>query len=86
MCADRTEELYQLLNAKGIMCMISAASTYDKLPELGDRASAYRAIIHDGPSILETDRPIEAAEAIKQFYSIQSTTPPSADSKRKQYR
>lgn len=58
------QELYRLLNAKGIMCMISAASSYDKLPEASERAAAYRAIIEDGASILESDRPIEVAEAI----------------------
>lgn len=57
--------LYRLLNAKGIMCMISAASSYDKLADTDERAAAYRAIVADGASILETDRPIEVAEAIK---------------------
>lgn len=57
-------ELYQVLNAKGIMGMISAASSYDKLPGPEERAAAYRAIVQDGASILESDRPIEVAEAI----------------------
>ncbi|GAB4000477.1 hypothetical protein GCM10028807_53580 [Spirosoma daeguense] len=58
------KELYQLLNSRGIMCMISAASSYDKLTGPEERAKAYRAIIADGATILETDRPIEVAEAI----------------------
>lgn len=58
------QQLYELLNAKGIMCMISAASSYDKLASADERATAYRAIIGDGASILESDRPIEVAEAI----------------------
>lgn len=68
------QELYQLLNARGIMCMISAASTYDKLPNQAERAAAYRAIIQDGASILESDRPIEVAEALKVAGSEQPTT------------
>lgn len=59
------QALYKLLNAKGIMCMISAASSYDKLTSADERAGFYRAIIADGASILETDRPIEVAEATR---------------------
>ncbi|MBD2701091.1 glycerophosphodiester phosphodiesterase family protein [Spirosoma sp. BT702] len=61
------KELYQLLNGRGIMCMISAASSYDKLTNSEERAAAYRAIIADGATILETDRPIEVAEALKKL-------------------
>lgn len=66
------QQLYQLLNAKGIMCMISAASSYDKLASAEERATAYRAIIEDGASILESDRPIEVAEAIGATASRQA--------------
>ena len=59
------QQLYQLLHAKGIMCMISAASSYDKLPIANERATAYRAIVQDGADILESDRPVEVAEATK---------------------
>lgn len=59
------QPLYRLLHAKGIMCMISAASSYDKLTSADERAEAYRAIIEDGSSILESDRPIEVGEAIR---------------------
>ena len=65
----QNRELYQVLNAKGIMCMISAASSYDKLPSPGERAAAYRAIIQDGARILESDRPIEVGEALKDLAS-----------------
>ncbi|GAB3726031.1 glycerophosphodiester phosphodiesterase family protein [Spirosoma lituiforme] len=58
-------ELYQILNGKGIMCMISAASSYDKLPDEQERRTAYRAIIDDGASILESDRPVEVVKALK---------------------
>lgn len=47
------------------MCMISSAPTYDKLPTVEERAEAYRAIIADGASILESDFPIEVADVLK---------------------
>jgi len=61
------QELYTLLNKKGTMCMISAASSYDKSKDSLERKAAYRAIVKDGTSILESDYPIEAAEAIKDL-------------------
>lgn len=60
------KELYALLNKKGTMCMISAASSYDKLKTAEERKAAYLAIAKDGASILESDYPIEAAEAVKE--------------------
>src|SRR5690606_17460110 len=60
----RNQEMYRLLNAEGVMCMISAAPTYDKLPTAAQRVGAYRAVFADGASILESDLPIEVAEAI----------------------
>ena len=47
--------------------MISAASSYDKLKSAEERKSAYISIAKDGASILESDMPIEAAEAIRDF-------------------
>lgn len=58
------QEMYKLLHAKGVMCMISSAPTHDKLLTKEERATAYRAVISDGASILESDRPIEVAEAL----------------------
>lgn len=63
------KQLYTLLNAKGIMCMISAASTYDKTKDPAERFSAYRAIVQDGASIVESDYPIDVAEALKSLPS-----------------
>ena len=60
------QEMYELLNAAGVMCMISAAPTYDKLPTGAERADAYRAVFADGASILESDLPIEVAEALRE--------------------
>nr|WP_295931533.1 glycerophosphodiester phosphodiesterase family protein [uncultured Dyadobacter sp.] len=61
------KELYALLNKRGTMCMISAASSYDKLKTPEERKAAYLAIARDGASILESDLPIEAAEAVKEY-------------------
>lgn len=58
------QQMYSLLHAKGIRCMISSAPTYDKLSTKEERATAYRAIIKDGADILESDLPIEVAEAV----------------------
>lgn len=76
------KELYQLLNARGIMCMISAASSYDKLPNPAEREKAYRAIIADGASILESDRPIEVAEALSDPASAHHASPASTKIKK----
>ncbi|SFF05348.1 glycerophosphodiester phosphodiesterase family protein [Spirosoma endophyticum] len=63
------QEMYRLLHAKGVMCMISAAPTYDKLGSSNERAAAYRAIIKDGASVLESDLPIDVAEALRSSTS-----------------
>ena len=59
--------IYDLLNAKGVMCMISAASSYDKLDDLSERQKAYVDIVMDGASIIESDYPIELYKAIKSM-------------------
>lgn len=59
------KELFDMLHAKGVMCMISAAPTYDKLPNAADRAKNYRETFALGADILESDLPIEVAAAIK---------------------
>lgn len=59
------KELYHLLNARGTICMISAASSYDKLKDAQERKKAYQSIAADGAGILESDYPIEAADALK---------------------
>ena len=61
------KELLELLHAKGVMCMISAAPSYDKLKDLAERANHYRETFTMGADILESDLPIEVAEAIKSI-------------------
>jgi len=57
-------DLRDLLHTRGVMCMISAAPKYDKL-DSASRAAAYRAIIEAGVDIIESDRPIEVARALR---------------------
>jgi glycerophosphoryl diester phosphodiesterase len=59
------KELIDLLHARGVMCMISAAPTYDKLTDTAERMQAYRDIISSGVNVIESDLPIDAAEAIR---------------------
>ncbi len=61
------QELYRMLHAKGTMCMISSASSYDKLKTPEERKAAYISIVKDGASILESDYPIEVAGAIRDL-------------------
>ena len=61
------KELLDMLHAKGVMCMISAAPSYDKLKDPAERANHYRETFTMGADILESDLPIEVAEAIKSI-------------------
>ncbi|SKB83532.1 glycerophosphodiester phosphodiesterase family protein [Daejeonella lutea] len=61
------KELLDLLHAKGVMCMISAAPSYDKLTDNNERASNYRDTFKQGADILESDLPVEVAAAIKSL-------------------
>ena len=64
--------LYDALHQEGVMVMVATAPSYDKLPSVTERAAAYRKVIEEGADILETDRPIEAAQAIQPLYPAQS--------------
>ncbi|MDR2273796.1 MAG: glycerophosphodiester phosphodiesterase family protein [Sphingobacterium sp.] len=61
---ESNRAMYRFFNQKGVMCMISSASTYDKLTNKEERKEKYRAIFAQGASILESDLPMEVAEAI----------------------
>ncbi len=64
---EENQELYRLLHARGAMAMISSASSYDKLPTKEARKEKYQAIIKDGATVLESDYPIEVAEALREL-------------------
>ncbi|WP_461788103.1 glycerophosphodiester phosphodiesterase family protein [Pedobacter sp.] len=66
------KELMRLLQAKGVMVMISAAPTYDKLLTPEERAKAYVEIFKQGADILESDLPVEVAEAIKDLVPLKT--------------
>lgn len=59
------QQMYNFFKEKGVMCMISAAPTYDKLQAKEDRRNKYRMVFDDGANILESDFPIEVSQAIK---------------------
>lgn len=61
------KELFDMLHAKGVMCMISSAPTYDKLPDAATRAGHFRDTFKQGADILESDLPVEVAEAISKM-------------------
>lgn len=61
------KELLDLLHARGVMCMISTAPTYDKLPDAAERARNYRDTFIQGADILESDLPVEVAEAVRSI-------------------
>jgi glycerophosphoryl diester phosphodiesterase len=58
------KQLFDLLHARGVMCMISAASSYDKLGNRAERDAHYRETFAQGADILESDLPIEVAAAL----------------------
>lgn len=58
------KKMFDLLHARGVFCMISAAPIYDKLATAQERAAAYRDIFEQGADILESDFPVEVAVAI----------------------
>lgn len=62
---DSNKIMFDLLHARGVMCMISAAPVYDKLATAEERAEAYRDIFRQGADILESDLPVEVAAATR---------------------
>ena len=66
------KELIDMLHQRGVMCMISAAPTYDKLKDPEARKEAYREIVKSGADVIESDLPIEAAEAIRPLIKAKS--------------
>ncbi|HVU54852.1 MAG TPA: glycerophosphodiester phosphodiesterase family protein [Puia sp.] len=56
---------YDMLHQRGVLVMVSGAPTYDKEADATKRAEDYRKIVQDGADVIESDRPIEAAAAIK---------------------
>ena len=70
--SPESRQMVDLLHARGVMCMISAAPSYDKLREPILRQNAYREIIGSGADVIESDLPIEVAQAIRPLLPTQS--------------
>lgn len=68
----KSRMLCKLLHKKGVMVMIGAAPSYDKLSTKTERANAYRKIIRTGFDIIESNRPIEVANEVKKLYPKKS--------------
>lgn len=62
---EENKTLITLLHARGVKVMIGAGPSIDKLPDAGQRAEEYRRLIAEGIDIIESDRPIEVAEALR---------------------
>ncbi len=67
---EETKSLRNKLHGHGVSCMISAASSYDKLQDDSLRLEAYRDIIRAGTDILESDYPVDVATAIKDLANV----------------
>lgn len=61
------KEICRLLHERDVMCMIGAGPSYDKLSTPEERKNAYQEVIKWGADIIESDLPIEAAEAVKHL-------------------
>jgi len=64
---SENRELMRLLQEKKVMVMISSAPTFDKLASAEERAKAYVDVFKGGADILESDLPVEVAQAIKKL-------------------
>ncbi len=58
-------KMLDLLHKRKVMCMISAAPVYDRLPTREERAQAYQSIFQNGADILESDLPLEVGKVVK---------------------
>lgn len=61
---EETLELAAMLHERGAMAMIGAAPSYDKL-DSAERTEAYQKVISSGFDVIESDYPIEVANAIR---------------------
>ncbi|SEA45473.1 glycerophosphoryl diester phosphodiesterase [Porphyromonadaceae bacterium KH3R12] len=62
---DSNRHIVEQLRAKGVRCMVSYASSLDRLRTAEERESAYRQAIRISPDIIESDYPVEVWKALK---------------------
>ena len=60
------QKLIRTLHSRGATCMVAAAPIYDKLPS-AERKEAYIEVFRNGIDVLESDLPIEVADAVKSL-------------------
>jgi len=58
------KDFYEQLHHRGVLVMVSGAPVYDKESSPEQRAADYRLIVKDGADVIESDRPVEAAQAV----------------------
>ncbi|MFN4312909.1 MAG: glycerophosphodiester phosphodiesterase family protein [Chitinophagaceae bacterium] len=75
--SDINRRLPSLLHQRSVMFMISAAPSVDKWPTKEKRAAGYNEIFLRGADILESDFPIEVAEAVRPSYRLRPTSSPN---------
>lgn len=64
--------IQQRLHQQGVMCMISAASSFDKIADPAARAAAYQKVFAQGADILESDYPIDVYREVSRKPGNQS--------------
>ena len=62
---EGNQELYDQLHGVGVKYMISTAPFADHLESPEERAKAYRSIVRLGADVIESDMPVEVAEAVR---------------------
>ncbi|WP_200978271.1 glycerophosphodiester phosphodiesterase family protein [Echinicola sp. 20G] len=67
MSKPENQALYDQLHAKGVLVMISAAPSYDKMDNKEEQFDSYIKVFEEGADVLESDYPIEVAKALKSF-------------------
>ena len=65
-------ELMDMIHSRGATCMISAAPSFDRLPDADERRQAYMDVFIGGADILESDLPIEVGEVVKSLMPAKS--------------
>ncbi|GCB35473.1 hypothetical protein [Bacteroides faecalis] len=59
------QKICEMLRARGLHCMISVASTHDKLKTKEERAAEYKEEINKRPDIIESDIPAEVWKVLQ---------------------
>ncbi len=68
----KSKALYDEIHKRGAMVMVYTGPVYDKIPHADQRQKAYREIINNGADILLSDRPVEAAQAVRELWPQKS--------------